>query len=88
MIIPIRCCSCNAVIADKWNYYIKQRNAKLAEKFKNKKITVEDINISNDDVKQKHFDDNISKQVLDELEVLNICCRRHFLAAVDLMEHI
>ncbi len=88
MIIPIKCFTCGAVLGDLWNYYIKEKNKMLNEKNKNKKVTIEDINISNEDIMVKHFDDNVSAVILDKLEIKNICCRRHFLSTIDLIEFI
>lgn len=88
MLIPIKCFSCGKLLGDLWNYYIKEKNRLLNEKNKNRKVTLEDINISNEDIMIKHFDDNVSADILDKLEIKNICCRRHFLSTIDLIEFI
>jgi DNA-directed RNA polymerase subunit N (RpoN/RPB10) len=61
MIIPIRCFTCNHVLADKWDYYVKE-----CEKENGK----------------------TRAQVLDELGLKRMCCRRHFLGHVDMMDRI
>lgn len=88
MLIPIKCMTCGKLLGDLWNYYIKEKNRLLNEKNKNRKVTLEDINISNEDIMIKHFDDNVSADILDKLEIKNICCRRHFLSTIDLIEFI
>ncbi len=88
MLIPIKCFSCGHTIANKYLYFLKEREILLNKKFKNKKVTIDEISISENEIDKKHFDDNISKEVLDKLQIKNICCRRHFLSTVDLIEHI
>ena len=75
MIIPIRCMSCGAVIADKWLYYQK----KVAE-----------MKISNEKNKvgHKNFDEIQTKTIMDELDLHRYCCRRMFLGHVDLIDEI
>lgn len=73
MIIPIRCFTCGKVLADKWEYY---SNA------------VKEINEKNDDKEgssSKHKDGNA---IFQELGIHKICCRRHFLTHIDLIEKI
>jgi DNA-directed RNA polymerase I, II, and III subunit RPABC5 len=76
MIIPIKCFTCGKVIADKYRYY-------LAEVRKRKK----DLDIDENEV-QYFTTENITKtiegEVLDELKLTKICCRRHFLCHVDI----
>lgn len=87
MIIPVRCFTCNKVIGDKWNYYVKR--CKEEEK------TVED----NTDAKNKsgktetklnplHFEENIRQKVFEELGLERICCRRMLLGHIDLIDKI
>jgi DNA-directed RNA polymerase subunit N (RpoN/RPB10) len=66
MIIPIRCFSCNKVLADKYDYYINK------------------VNIKNND--ENDIDNN--KSILDNLGINRICCRRHFISTVDMMNII
>lgn len=73
MIIPIRCFTCGKVLADKWEYYKKE-----VEKLE-KEQTV---------AKEPNFDAVRTKAVLDKLELERMCCRRHMLGHVDLMEII
>jgi DNA-directed RNA polymerase subunit N (RpoN/RPB10) len=88
MLIPIVCFSCGHVLADKYLCFLKERDILVNKKFKNKKVTIDEISISENEIDKKHFDDNISKEVLDKLNIDRICFRRHFLSTVDLIEHI
>lgn len=72
MIIPIRCVSCNAVIAGKWDLYIK----KVAEYRKGLKNEMEYLSATT--VK------TAEGKALDDLGMFRSCCRRHFLTHVDL----
>lgn len=75
MIIPIRCVTCNKVIADKWNKFVE-----MTGKAKSKKI----ISINPIDFSEK-------TDVLKAFEALHInryCCRRHLLSHIDLIEEI
>lgn len=77
MIIPIRCFSCGKVLADKYDYYVKEVD-KLKES-SDKKPAEE---------KPKYFDKLHTGHILDELGLTRYCCRRHMLGAVDMMDTI
>lgn len=80
MIIPVRCMTCGKVLADKWEYYVKRCNDLKAEgKGKGKEAAAP---------APRYFEKNTTGQVLDELELTKMCCRRHFLGHVDLIETI
>ena len=76
MIIPIKCFTCGNVIADKYRYYI--------EKVKQKKIN------SGTDLNKVVYltknttDKTAEGEVLDEIKLTKMCCRRHFLTHVDI----
>lgn len=82
MIIPIRCMTCGHVLADKWEYYVREcQKREQAEKAEEKKTPT-----NKDD---KYFDGKIfTKEILDELGLYKQCCRRHMLGHVDLIETI
>ena len=82
MIIPIRCFTCNKVIAHLWEEYLN-------------KIQLEYINedITND--KKNRFIDietlenkTIEGKILDDIGLNKYCCRRMILSHVDLCEKI
>tara|TARA_Y100000389_G_scaffold27434_1_gene23541 strand:- start:820 stop:1083 length:264 start_codon:yes stop_codon:yes gene_type:complete len=87
MIIPVRCFTCNKVIADKWEEYKKlvEENNKDDP---NKKFTLEDITINDKENPMKYFDNNNQKQALEKLGITKMCCVRHFISHVDLIEYI
>lgn len=78
MIIPIRCFTCGKVLADKYEYY-KQRVAELEEQARAKEAKSTGTHV---------FDGVKSGKVLDELGLTRMCCRRHMLGHVDLIEII
>jgi len=77
MIIPIRCVSCNNVLAGKWLPYLK-----LVEELKKK-----DGRPANDEM--QYLTQTTVKtaegKALDELGLVRTCCRRHMLTHVDLI---
>ena len=85
IIIPIRCFTCHKVLADKWNYY-KQKVQDHEETEKHKVTSLKDINAN--DVKESFFLDSYKGDILDELNIKKICCRRHMLGHVDLIDLI
>lgn len=86
MIIPIRCFTCNKVLGDKWNYFKKEleKNDKEENQF-----TIEDISIpENEENPLRYFDDNKQKQILEKLGIKKMCCVRHFISHIDLIDII
>lgn len=75
MLVPIRCFTCGKVLADKWRYY--ERRVKEANDNPPQPRSATDIP-----------DRTHEGRVLDELGVTKICCRRHFLTTVDMMDSI
>jgi DNA-directed RNA polymerase subunit N len=81
MIIPIRCFTCGMVIADKYRYYLEQvRQKKLAAKLGNDSMDVDKVLYLTKEFKEK----TAEGEVLDELNMKKMCCRRHFLTHVDI----
>lgn len=81
MIIPIRCMSCGHVIAGKWEKYKamvdEQEKKQGSNKVKNSKATL-----------SQNFSQNLKGDILNDLGIERICCRRHFLGHVDLIDDI
>lgn len=73
MLFPIRCVSCNAVIAGKYEAYL----ARVAE-YRKVSGQTEMEYLSNTTVK------TAEGKALDDLDVKRMCCRRHFLSFVEL----
>lgn len=76
MIIPVRCFTCGKVLADKWAYY-KRRCAEL-----------EDGKAEQRQAPSSFFESSSKGAVLDELGLTKVCCRRHMLGHVDLIESL
>ena len=76
MIIPIRCVSCNNVLAGKWLSYLD----------KVKDLKKKDGRPENDEI--QYLNQLTTKtaegKALDELGIIRMCCRRHILTHVDL----
>lgn len=78
MIIPIRCFTCGKVMADKYDYYVKEVH-KLSEATQQPQTLQKEL---------KNFDTLQTKEILDSLGLTRYCCRRHMLTTVDLMDKI
>ena len=76
MIIPIKCFSCGNVIADKYRYYVEEvRKRKLAR----------DMDVDKVLYLTKEFNEKTPEgEVMDELGLKKMCCRRHILTHVDI----
>ena len=83
MIIPVKCFTCGMVLADKYRFYQTEvRKRKLANK------SSKDDNYENIDkvmylTKEIH-EKTPEGEVLDELNLRKMCCRRHMLTHVDI----
>jgi len=75
MIIPVRCFTCGKVIASKWETYCE----KVAE---SEKVEPPESKF------HKNFDPNMKGKILDDLGLTKICCRRHMLGHVDIVDII
>jgi len=76
MIIPIRCFTCGMVLADKYRFYLAEvRKKKLAAGLKVDRV----IYLTKDNMEK-----TAEGEVLDELRLNNMCCRRHMLTHVDI----
>lgn len=76
MIIPIKCFTCGMVIADKYRYYVEEvRKRKLAKGLEVDKVIY---------LTQEFHDKTPEGEVLDDIGMNKMCCRRHFLTHVDI----
>ena len=81
MIIPIKCFTCGAVIANKYRYYQEQvRKKKLAKRGNGESIDIDKVLY----LTQEFAEKTPEGEVLDELNMTKMCCRRHFLTHVDI----
>jgi|UniRef100_A0A6C0JXR6 DNA-directed RNA polymerase subunit N (RpoN/RPB10) len=76
MIIPVKCFTCGGVIADKYRYYLEEvRKRKLAK----------DMDVDKVVYLTKEFSEKTPEgEVLDDLGLKKMCCRRHMLTHVDI----
>jgi len=83
MIIPVRCYTCGKVLADKYLYYEREL---LRKKLAMGNNTEEDpliININATDVKK-----TIAGEILDELGLIRMCCRKVMLTSINIIHEI
>lgn len=73
MLIPVKCFTCGKVIANKYPVYL----ALVSEQKKDK----ESIQYLDSEKIEK----TIEGKVLDELGLVDVCCRRHMLTHVDIL---
>ena len=83
MLIPIRCFTCNNIIADKWDPFVILSNI---EKNKDEKETDNKLDIKYINLKKN--DKSIEGRVLDDLGLKKYCCRRMMLSNVHLISYI
>jgi len=81
MIIPIKCFTCGMVIADKYRFYLEEvRKKKIAKKGNDQTINIDKVLYLTKEFHEK----TPEGEVLDELGMKKMCCRRHFLTHVDI----
>lgn len=83
MIIPVRCFTCGAVLADKWVQYNTLTN-EYRKDTKHKDVELLDIDAltSTDNPVTAEY------KALQDLDITRVCCRRHFLCNVDMIDQI
>ena len=79
MIIPIRCMTCNKVIANKYQLYLRLVEKELKEQNEDTNI-IDNIDSFNIDTPQK--------LIFDRLNITRYCCKRHFISQVNLIDKI
>jgi len=76
MIIPVKCFSCGTVLADKYRFYQSEvRRIKISKGLNVDKV----VYLTKDNIEKTP-----EGQVLDDLGLKNVCCRRHMLTHVDI----
>ena len=76
MIIPVKCFTCGKVLADKYQYYVKEvRKMKLQSGKDLESVTY---------LTKQNIDKTPEGEVLDYLGLTKMCCRRHMLTHVDI----
>jgi len=76
MIIPIKCFTCGTVLADKYRYYCEEvRKRKMSRDLHVEKVIY---------LTPEYSTKTPEGEVLDELNLTKMCCRRHMLTHVDM----
>jgi len=76
MIIPVKCFTCGMVLADKYRFYQNEvRKIKLSQGVDLEKVVY---------LTKTKVEKTPEGKVLDELDLVNVCCRRHMLTHVDI----
>jgi len=76
MIIPVKCFTCGMVLADKYRYFQNEvRKIKMSQGMDLEKVIY---------LTKNKVDKTPEGMVLDNLELHNVCCRRHMLTHVDI----
>jgi len=76
MIIPVKCFTCGMVLADKYRFYTEEvRKKKISKSMDVEKVLC---------LTKEFHDKTPEGEVLDELNMKKMCCRRHFLSHVDI----
>lgn len=86
MLIPIRCMNCGKLLADKYDYYLREvQRLSLSSSSATaaSSVAAQGIYIDGTDVPNTP-----QKAVLDKLLLSRYCCRKHFLTHVDLIDRI
>jgi len=76
MIIPIRCFTCNKIIADLYKQYIEMQAVSI-----NKDADIYNINTFS-------IDNNKNIPIFKKLGIERYCCKRHFLTHVEIIDKI
>jgi len=76
MIIPVRCVTCGKVIGSKYYYYKEEVAARKKKAGLPNEDTVINMNAS-------HIEKTIEGQILDELGLVRLCCRKVFLGHIE-----
>ena len=76
MIIPVKCFTCGNVLADKYRYYQDEvRRLKIQKGHQIDKVVY---------LTKDTMDKRPEGEILDQLKLTNVCCRRHMLTHVDI----
>lgn len=76
MIIPVKCFTCGKVLADKYDYYLERVRKLKITSGRNMEAVIY--------LTKEYVEKTPEGQVLDELQLTRMCCRRHMLTHVDI----
>ena len=76
MIIPVKCFTCGKVLADKYQFYVREvRKMKIEQGQDPEKVVY---------LTRENVSKTPEGEVLDTLGLTRMCCRRHMLTHVDI----
>jgi DNA-directed RNA polymerase I, II, and III subunit RPABC5 len=76
MIIPVKCFTCGELLGNKYQHYlIEVRKRKVAKSLNTDKVTY---------LTKTNHTKTPEGEVMDELNLTKMCCRRHMLTHVDI----
>ncbi len=87
MLIPIRCFTCGNILADKYNFYVK----KVAEYTQEAIEEGQSVHSLLDTQYIEHQDSlpvTPEYRALKDLELERVCCRRHMLTTIEIINEI
>jgi DNA-directed RNA polymerase subunit N (RpoN/RPB10) len=76
MIIPIKCFTCGTVLANKYRYYCEEVRKRKMERGQHLDKVIY--------LTQEYSEKTAEGEVLDEIGLKKMCCRRHMLTHVDI----
>jgi DNA-directed RNA polymerase I, II, and III subunit RPABC5 len=81
MIIPVKCVTCGKVLANKYRYYLERVRQKKQEimQSEDNAILMRTVYLTKENTKK-----TAEGEVLDDLGLMDPCCRRHMLTHVDI----
>jgi DNA-directed RNA polymerase subunit N (RpoN/RPB10) len=81
MIIPVKCVTCGKVLANKYRYYLEKVRQKKQEimQTEDNAILMRTVYLTKENTKK-----TAEGEVLDDLGLMDPCCRRHMLTHVDI----
>ena len=75
MIIPVKCFTCGKVLANKYQFYIREVRKAKSENDDTSTVTY---------LTNTNMEKTAEGKILDKLGLNKICCRRHMLSHVDI----
>ena len=91
MLIPVRCFTCGAVISDRWEAYVREERALLDKLSRSSGGDAGSKESAADPIRAEFSQTgaNVPRgEILDKIGIDRLCCRRHFLGNVDLMDEL
>lgn len=76
MIIPIKCFTCGTVLSNKYRYYCEEVRKRKMERGQHLDKVIY--------LTQEYSEKTAEGEVLDEIGLKKMCCRRHMLTHVDI----